>query len=60
MRPTNVIVYKRKGEDDESFIKRFSRKVFKSGIRREIFDKRFALTKSEKRRRKNKSARFRR
>jgi small subunit ribosomal protein S21 len=49
---THVAVKARKGEDLESLIKRFKKKVSKAGITKEVRDKMYYEKPSDKRRRK--------
>ena len=49
--PTNLVLRPRKNESAERFIKRFNRKMKKSGIIEEIKDRRFFRKPSEVKRR---------
>lgn len=49
---SGICVVRRKGEDDEEFIKRFRKKFAKSGLAKEYREKMYFEKPSEKRRRK--------
>lgn len=56
---TGIIVYARDGEPIDSLIKRFKKKVNKSGIMLDLKDKMFYESKGQRKRRKSKLARLR-
>ncbi len=53
MSATIIRVDRRPDESDEKFIRRFLKKVRKEGIIKEVLDRRYYKTKSQKRRNKH-------
>ncbi|KKL25047.1 hypothetical protein LCGC14_2409210 [marine sediment metagenome] len=51
-----ITVYPKKGENDEQFLKRFTRKVAKSGVLADYKAKRYFTSKAEQRRLDKKKA----
>jgi ribosomal protein S21 len=56
MSATIIRVDRRPDESDEKFIRRFLKKVRKEGIIKEVLDRRYHKTKSQKRRNKHEKA----
>lgn len=56
MSATIIRVDRRPDESDEKFIRRFLKKVRKEGIIKEVLDRRYYKTKSQKRRNKHEKA----